>query len=250
MGQSILIVDDEEEVRNLFATFLKRKGFECLQAADALAAMRTVRKSAPDVVVTDYAMPEINGIELLKELRAFKADLPVVMISGTADMHTALIALKEHAFDFLAKPVDSKELLSVITQALQRPEPDPAEVRGKVREFGPVLLEEDLAPGVQVVHFNRPLDEFSIKAFSQSLGQLQATLGERVVLVLRNVSYINSVGLNFLLEYLQRFKSGGRRIVLANISDPVHRYLKLLGYLDYLPVVPTIAAALELLRKP
>ncbi|MBE7436942.1 MAG: response regulator [Spirochaetales bacterium] len=248
MGSTILIVDDEEDVRKLFAGFLKRKGYECLLAGDALSALRFVRKEALDLVLTDYSMPEVNGITLLKEIRQIRPELPVVMISGTADMQTAMHALKEHAFDFLGKPVDSGELLSVIEQALKRPLPDTAGEGPPARELGPILVSATAQPDVQVVHFNRPLDEYSIKAFTQSLAQLTPTFSRRLIFVLRNVSYINSVGLNFLLEFLQRIKASKRQAVLASVSEPVYRYLKLLGYLDHLSVVPTVEAGLEFLR--
>ncbi len=241
--RSILIVDDDPEVLESFQAYLQRKGFRCPIAPDALSAMRFVRKGNVDLVLTDYHMPEVTGLDLLKEVRAFDPKLPVILMSGAADMRQALETLREHAFDFLPKPIDSQELLQVIQLALAprtTATPEPMSGRG----LGPVFCASPAEhPGTSVVYLNRPLDEHSVKAFDSALRQLrlEGAFQKRVVLALRNVSYINSVGLNFLLETLESWKQSGVRFALVEISDPVYRYLKLLGYLDYVPNATTIS---------
>ncbi len=243
----MLVVDDEEEVLETFQAFLQRRGYRCPIAPDAVSALRFVKKGSIDLVLTDYHMPEVNGLELLQEIRQVEPKLPVVLMSGAADMRQALGALREQAFDFLPKPIDSRELLEVIELALRKHSPPSAPEAGK--GVGPVYATR--APGnpsVTILHFNRPLDEYSVKAFESALRQLTAggELESRIVIALRHVSYINSVGLNFLLETLEAWKGSGFRFALVEISDPVYRYLKLLGYLDYVPNATNISKGVAL----
>lgn len=242
----ILIVDDEPDVRETFRSYLQRKGFLCSVAADGLQAIRAVRNERIDLVLTDYHMPEIDGLQLLQEVRSISPNLPVVLMSGAADMHVALQALQEHAFDFLSKPIDSGELLKVIGLALAH-NAGPAPVKDSGRGIGPVYFArapED--PSVSLLHFNRPLDQFSVKAFDSSLRRAAAEgeLSDRLVLILRNVNYVNSVGINFLLESVAAWQKEGKRVVLTQVSEPLYRYLKLLGHLDRVPNVATIQEAM------
>ncbi len=245
----VLIVDDDPEARGAFGSFLERKGYRVTESANALEAIRSIRRGDVDLLLTDYHMPEVNGMELLREARRSHPELPVIVISGAADLRTALQIQKE-AFDFLTKPVDSGELIEVLKLALaQRDRPVAADKDEFARGVGPVYLHTNQDnPGISICEFNRPLDEYSQKAFEAALRRIQTDgdLLPRVVIVLRNVSYINSVGLGFLLALYEDWKTK-HRLVFTQLSDPVYRYFKTLGYLDYLPTAPTLPEALEFL---
>jgi len=253
-GKIILIVDDEVEARNMFGKFLVRKGFQVREAANALEAIRRLKMESVDLVLTDYHMPEVNGLELLDEIRAMDPHLPVIMMSGVADMHTALKAIKNHAFDFLTKPVDSNELMKAVELALQhaRQQIDPAVDQIADKGFGPILARPDPEQkDLFILSINRALDQHHKGMIENALRQLDAegVLSRRLILSLRNVPYINSTGLNFLLDLLQTWKGRGYRVVLTELSEPVYRYFKPLGYLDYLPYRPTLAEAQAHLRE-
>ncbi len=253
----ILVVDDEKDVLGMFEKYLRMRGFQVLTAPNVLEALRIQKRDAPDIILTDYNMPEMNGIDLLRELHKVEPGLPVIMMSGAADMRTAAEALREEAFDFLAKPVDAEELVRTIHLALARkavpfepdpePEPDvdPAAI-GKV--VGPVYsTRHQKHPAVTILNFNRPLDEHSQKGYEKALVRLEneGDLRKKMVIDLKNVSYINNVGLNFLVDTFKRWKSQKKETVFTQLSDPVYQYLKTLGYLDFFPVAATLAEALE-----
>ena len=111
--RTVLFVDDEKDVCDVFSIYLKKKGYDVHVAQNGLEAFRLLKQVKPDIVITDYDMPEINGIELLKEIKKSDPGMPVIMISGRADMRTAVEALKEDAFDFIEKPVDSNVIDSI-----------------------------------------------------------------------------------------------------------------------------------------
>ncbi|MCR9144078.1 MAG: response regulator [bacterium] len=255
----VLFVDDEDAVREEFGLFLKRKGYEVVTAADGLQAFRLFRREEPDIVLTDFHMPEITGLELLKEIKAIRPEVPVILISGKADMRTAVEALKEDAFDFLQKPVDSTDLLRSVQKALSRKKEAGADGQAAAtsgsqnsadssKYYGPINHSiEGPESNVSVLNVYRALDEYAKKSLSDTFSRLLAeqVLKTNVLFVLKNVHYINNVGLNFLIESHATLKSRGHSVILSHLSDPVYKYLKMLGYIDYFKVIPNTQDAIN-----
>jgi putative nucleotidyltransferase with HDIG domain len=117
---SVLVVDDEPAVGELLCRFLGREGFVSRSAADARAALRVAERAAFDLVISDIAMPERDGLWLLKELKARRPDLPVLMLTGLSTVQAAVECLRIGADDYLRKPVNMKELLSASHRALEK----------------------------------------------------------------------------------------------------------------------------------
>jgi DNA-binding NtrC family response regulator len=119
MTPRILIVDDEERMAGVVAIALGRAGYECETCASAAAALAALDARGADVVVTDWKMPEMDGVELLKQLHARRAGLPVIMITAFASVPSAVTAMREGAFDYVTKPFDNDELRAVVARALE-----------------------------------------------------------------------------------------------------------------------------------
>lgn len=245
----ILIVDDQEDARKMFGTFLERKGFKTILAANALEALRALKHHHVDLILTDYHMPQMTGMDLLREARVVSPQVPVIMMSGQADMKTAVETLREEAFDFLSKPVDSNDLLQTVTLCLRRFRSEPAGPVETGKDVGPVHCTQSDQHPVTILEFNRPLDEFSQKSFDVALRRLAADgeIQKAVIIVMRNVPYMNNVGMNFLLSTYKDWKSKGCAIAFTHLSEPVHKYLKLLGYLDFFPTFLNTKDALSFL---
>ena len=254
----ILFVDDEQAVRDEFAIYLKRKGYAVVTAADGLQAFRLFKTEAPDIVLTDYHMPEITGLELLREIKAIRPEVPVILISGKADMRTAVEALKEDAFDFLQKPVDSAELLASVRRALARTRktsPEDEATPNKLDDskyYGPIhhSIEGDRSI-VSVLYVYKALDEYTKKSLADTISKLQGeqSLKTNVLVILKHVHYINNVGLNFLIDTHAALKARGHYVVLSHLSDPVQKYLKMLGYTDYFRIIPNQRDAIQQLER-
>lgn len=250
----ILVVDDEKEVRGMFEKFLTLKGYEVETASNALDALRQCNRKVPDIVVTDFQMPQMDGIALLRELKSVYPELPVIMMSGMGDMRLGVTALKEQAFDFLPKPVDSNELIAAIKLAYERKSvssvkdmPVPEET-GRI--IGPVYARFfNSYPDIVVLGFNRALDEYTKISYESALDKLEIDSGLRrcVIIDLKDVKYINNVGLNLILEVYERWKKRNYKVVLTQLSSPVNKYLKMLGYLDHFRIVPNLEEALDFL---
>jgi two-component system nitrogen regulation response regulator NtrX len=114
----VLIIDDEEAIRSSLKMILEYEGYECVLAANGEAGLKIAERESPDLVFLDIKMPQMDGMEVLKRLKAPDGSLPVVMISGHADIAIAFEASKLGAFDFLEKPLESERVLVVTRNAL------------------------------------------------------------------------------------------------------------------------------------
>lgn len=115
---NVLVVDDEEEIRKILTQILEKEGFRVVTAPDGQQAMRQLCLEAPDLILLDVRMPGLSGMEVLKKIREIDDDPPVVLITAYADIHQAVEAMKEGAYDYLAKPFDNNEVVWIARRAL------------------------------------------------------------------------------------------------------------------------------------
>jgi DNA-binding NtrC family response regulator len=113
-----LIVDDKEMMRDSVAATLSRAGFEVSVASDAQAALESMAKRRPDVVITDLRMPGQTGVELLEAVKKIDEDLPVILMTAFGTIETAVRAMKSGAFDYLTKPFEGDELIIAAKRAV------------------------------------------------------------------------------------------------------------------------------------
>src|SRR4051812_27542415 len=113
----LLLADDDEGLRRIFARAFRADGFEVEVAEDGEAALRMLEHQRYDAVLTDISMPRVSGIELLRAVRERDADVPIVLMTGGPDLETALQAIEHGAFRYLVKPVQLNELKSVVRRA-------------------------------------------------------------------------------------------------------------------------------------
>src|SRR5437764_7003962 len=132
---SILIVDDEASIRDSLRMILEYEGYRVDEAAGGSQALTRVAERPPDAVLLDIKMPEIDGLDVLKAFRERGYDMPVLMISGHADVATAVEATRRGAFDFFEKPLQRERVLLSLRNAIEayrlqtenrtlRPEPE------------------------------------------------------------------------------------------------------------------------------
>jgi two-component system nitrogen regulation response regulator NtrX len=121
IASEILIVDDEEDIRDLIAGILHDEGYTTRVAGDADAAIAAVRARRPQLLVLDIWLQgsKLDGIEILELVKREQPDLPVVMISGHGTIETAVASIKKGAYDFVEKPFKADRLLHVVERALE-----------------------------------------------------------------------------------------------------------------------------------
>jgi DNA-binding response OmpR family regulator len=120
----ILVVEDEERVLNFIRSKLRASGYEVLTAGNGLEALEQARAQEPDLIVLDLLMPEMDGLEMLKELRSFST-VPVIIVSAKGSDIDRIRGLGMGADDYLAKPFNPNELVARIDAIRRRLEPLP-----------------------------------------------------------------------------------------------------------------------------
>jgi UDP-3-O-acyl N-acetylglucosamine deacetylase len=118
LRKTILVVDDEEGVRESVREVLSDEGYRVVDTADGSRVIDLIKQEKPGLVLLDVWMPEIDGIGLLKEIKVQEPNLNVVMVSGHGNIHMAVTATKFGAFDFIEKPVSLDGLLLTVRRAL------------------------------------------------------------------------------------------------------------------------------------
>jgi len=117
--ENILVVDDEEAIREVVSTMLESKGYRCTAVQNGRVAQEQVKKSTPDLVLSDMIMPEMDGIKLLEWMRQYDPEVPVIMVTAIHDISTALEAIRRGAYDYILKPFEKDQLFLGVGRALQ-----------------------------------------------------------------------------------------------------------------------------------
>ncbi|MBI5967431.1 MAG: sigma-54-dependent Fis family transcriptional regulator [Deltaproteobacteria bacterium] len=118
MAKQILVVDDEERIRQSLHGILKDEGYEVLEAKDGVQALKQIESDPPDLVLLDIWMPGMDGMEVLERIKGPTPNLPVIMISGHANIELAVKATKLGAYDFVEKPLSLEKVLLTVNNAL------------------------------------------------------------------------------------------------------------------------------------
>src|SRR6187455_2965850 len=118
MNNTILVIDDEEIMREILETLLTREGYQVRLASTAAEGLELVRTQPFDAAIVDVMMPGMDGVTALDELKKIDDDLPVLMITAYASVENAISAMKRGAFDYISKPFKNDEVIVVLRNAL------------------------------------------------------------------------------------------------------------------------------------
>jgi len=117
---AVLIVDDEETVRNLLGRILEETGYKIITAANGQEALERISELEIDVVLLDIKMPGLSGMEVLGKLTADWPEICVVMVTAVADAQTAIKAMKLGAYDYITKPFNQDDLVLTMRRAIEK----------------------------------------------------------------------------------------------------------------------------------
>src|SRR5271169_1492070 len=120
MQDRILVVDDEEAIREIVASMLGAAGYACQQAGSGLEALATLGSGEEfELMLSDLMMADLDGIGLLERTKEKYPDMPVVMVTAVHDISVALAAIRNGAYDYLLKPFEREQLLNTVSRALE-----------------------------------------------------------------------------------------------------------------------------------
>ncbi|MHB1416894.1 MAG: response regulator transcription factor, partial [Chloroflexota bacterium] len=120
MPTKVLVVDDEVNLVNLVKGYLEREGYAVLTAGDGRSALQAIREADPDLVVLDVMLPEVDGVEVCRQLRQW-SDAYVIMLTARSEEIDKIVGLSVGADDYLTKPFSPRELVARIKAMLRRP---------------------------------------------------------------------------------------------------------------------------------
>lgn len=120
MRENILIVDDEEMIRDLLSAALEQEGYPCLQASNADEALLILDEQPVDLVISDIMMPGKSGVDLLRDIKNVNPDIAVLMITGLSDMNTAMECIHLGADDYITKPFGINRVVLTVKNLIER----------------------------------------------------------------------------------------------------------------------------------
>jgi len=116
--ETILVVDDNADLRFTLSDIIKNEGYNLLEAGDGTKALKLIKSSSPELVLLDMRLPGMDGMKILEEVKKFDSNIIVIMLTAFGDVKGAVKAMRLGAFDYITKPFDNEELLIIIKKAL------------------------------------------------------------------------------------------------------------------------------------
>ncbi|WP_339224980.1 response regulator transcription factor [Paenibacillus sp. FSL H8-0332] len=173
MNQTILIVDDEQEIRELLRLYVEKDGYTVIQAGNGREALKQAAAARIDLAVIDIMMPELDGYQLIKGLREH-SNLPIIVVSAKTENHEKILGLDLGADDYVTKPFDPLEVLARIKAQLRRYSGGAADSAAAVLTAGELCMDISVCSlrfGSAAIHLTAT--EYNMmKLFMQSPGRV------------------------------------------------------------------------------
>jgi anti-anti-sigma factor len=233
--EKILVIDDEKPTLMMFRLTLAAYGYEVLTAENGQEGLEVFARERPSIVLTDIKMPGMNGIEVLKQVKAVDPSTEVIVITGHGDMDLAIQALNLDATDFINKPIQRH----LLEQAIRR-----AEERRRLagEQATEMTLQQTEQAAVIVIQGNITA---KAEARFQALFQEAMALNKpRVVLHFLESAAVNGAGIAILTQLLLESQKQGRHVVVAELSENLRKVFEIVGLSKLVPVVDSLDKAL------
>jgi DNA-binding response OmpR family regulator len=226
--QSVLVVEDTDEIRELVATVLGKAGFDVRTVGNGAECMAEIRRQAPDLIVLDLGLPDADGTEICRQVRA-ETECYVLMLTARAEEVDLLIGLAVGADGYMAKPFSPRELVARVQAMLRRPRsvvPTPREpVEETVRRLAELEVDED-SREVRV--------DGSVVDLTRTEFDLLAALASRPGRVLQRETLLREVwqtdwegNLRLVEAHMSNLR---RKLLAAGLSSPEIRTVRGVGY--------------------
>jgi len=252
----ILLVDDEEEFLTSSSQALGRRGFEVDIAPNGVSALDMIDKSSYDLIVLDVKMPDIDGIEVFRQISKKLPDLPVILLTGHSSFHDAFQTSKNGIADYISKPIDMEELAKRIREAVNKAkshaennDQDPDLLKYSGDEIIKVMLIDDEVDFLESM--KKILERRKTEIITAESGELALTLlKERMIDVV--VLDVKMPGMNGL-EVLRHIKTDFPHVevILLTGHPSVEAALEgiKLGANEYMKKPPKIDELITTIRK-
>ncbi|MBF0106260.1 MAG: response regulator [Deltaproteobacteria bacterium] len=193
---TVLVMDDDDNVRRLLGRFLKKEGFDVLEAPNGEEGLKIMKEHKVDVFVSDIEMGTMSGVEVLKQARNLYNDIEGIMMTGHKDIELAVKSLRAGAFDYITKPIDLEETLLAIRGALERINLRRNSLfrHRELKISSEIINKMNTELERRVVERSRQLNQVQTQLFQQSklatLGEMSAGLAHEINQPLGGISLI------------------------------------------------------------
>jgi DNA-binding response OmpR family regulator len=229
-AQSVLVVEDTDEIRELVTTVLRRAGFDVREAASGAACLDEVRRDAPDLIVLDLGLPDADGTEICRQIRA-ETQCYVLMLTARAEEVDLLIGLAVGADGYMAKPFSPRELVARVQAMLRFPRTAPAAA-------GPAAVAEESVRRLAELEVDEDSREVRVDGVVVDLTRtefdLLAALASRPGRVLQRETLLREVwqtdwegNLRLVEAHMSNLR---RKLVAAGLNSPEIRTVRGVGY--------------------
>jgi CheY-like chemotaxis protein/anti-anti-sigma regulatory factor len=245
--KTILVVDDQTNVRNILEFNLKRRGFDVLSAQDGLAAITMATSRAPNLILLDIMMPGIDGFQVLEKLRgdAKTAQIPILVVSAKGTENDILRAMKLGAKDYIVKPFNLEQLMQKAFRLIE----GAAQTGGKEENGAGAAASPGLAAKASwptwtlvAVGPQYPADDEALMAHVVRLAEAGALA---VILDLNGTGDIPALAFGKLARAQQQAKKSSSVIRLAGASDAHRKTLQEANFLKHFDLFATPADAMK-----
>ncbi len=219
MPQKILVIDDEHPTLTMFTLTLTARGFEVYTALNGEQGLALLEKHTMPIVLTDLKMPGMDGLEVLKQIKAQTPVTEVIIITGQGDMDLALKALSLNATDFINKPIQQDKLDSALKRAHERIQQNRTlNDDYNIRKYN----------GTGVIEIMGPINSGSANKLRNAFDAVCAER-KKLVLSFSPDTSINSAGIALLTQLLLDCRRNQIRVALTGLSDNFRQIVDMVG---------------------
>jgi anti-anti-sigma factor len=235
----ILIIDDERPILTMFELFLGTYGYEVHTAENGQHGLEVFKRERPQIVLTDIKMPGMDGLEVLRRIKAIDPLTEVIVITGHGDMDIAIKALNLNATDFINKPIEDNALDAALSRARERLH------LARHKEEEVISGERE---GVAYVRIRGNLtsrsEPFLISEFDKAAGHPS----NRILLNFDENSSINGAGIAVLIQLLSRSEKRGQAVAISGLSENFRKVFGMVGITSLATIYESEEEALAALR--
>ena len=136
---TVLIADDEAQIRNILSIYFKKEGFKVVEAADGAEALMQTQSAKPDIIILDIMMPVLDGLEVCKQVRKI-SDIPIIMLTAKYEDDDRILGLEIGADDYITKPFNTREVVARVNAVLRRSNQTVPTGKKEVLEFPNLMI--------------------------------------------------------------------------------------------------------------
>lgn len=217
---NVLVIDDEGATLTMFRLFLSAYGYRVLVAQDGESGLSLVQEHEPDIVFTDIKMPNMDGLQVLKEIKRVSPRTEVIVITGHGDMDLVVQALNLDATDFINKPIKRTALDAALHRACQRLQ-DPAPATGTLS----FSLERDLGR----IRIEGTLRRENREQLVDSCRQARQHSGKPVLFEFMTNAAVDGQGISELITCLSAIRKNGQQVAVLGLSENFKVIFKMVG---------------------